>query len=199
MRIYHGSTVIIKEPILKRGKVNNDYGQGFYCTQNIELAKEWACKDNDDGYVNIYDLDLSNLKVLDLTTDNHYVIEWISILIQHRAFETKGQIAQLAKEYILSHFYINTSDYDVIIGYRADDSYFTYAQAFLNNTLSLESLKNAMKLGDLGTQVAVLTDKAIKQLKYIGNDYKKKSLLSRCFHNRLYYIHYRQEGLKPSL
>ena len=31
-------------------------------------------------------------------------------------------------------------NYDVIIGYRADDSYFAFAQDFLNNAISLNTL-----------------------------------------------------------
>ena len=42
MRIYHGSKDIIKIPLYGYGKKYNDYGLGFYCTENIELAKEWA-------------------------------------------------------------------------------------------------------------------------------------------------------------
>ena len=55
--IYHGSKQIIKNPTLYGGKENNDYGYGFYCTKEIELAKEWACPDNNDGYANEYLLD----------------------------------------------------------------------------------------------------------------------------------------------
>ncbi|MBR2627880.1 MAG: DUF3990 domain-containing protein, partial [Peptococcaceae bacterium] len=40
-----------------------------------------------------------------------------------------------------------------MIGYRADDSYFSFANAFLNNTLSLRQLEKAMMLGKHGEQV----------------------------------------------
>ena len=41
IRLYHGSREIVKKPDLLKGKPYNDYGRGFYCTENIELAKEW--------------------------------------------------------------------------------------------------------------------------------------------------------------
>ena len=44
LTIYHGSSEIIKPPEYRKGTVYNDYGQGFYCTEHIELAKEWACR-----------------------------------------------------------------------------------------------------------------------------------------------------------
>ena len=36
--IYYGSKEIINKPKKEKGKINNDYGQGFYCTFEIELA-----------------------------------------------------------------------------------------------------------------------------------------------------------------
>ena len=52
LTIYHGSSEIIKTPEYRKGTVYDDYGQGFYCTEHIELAKEWACTENTDGFVN---------------------------------------------------------------------------------------------------------------------------------------------------
>lgn len=37
--LYHGSLEIISTPMYGQGKVYNDYGQGFYCTESLELAK----------------------------------------------------------------------------------------------------------------------------------------------------------------
>ena len=36
MLLYHGSDHIIEKPEFGAGKKHNDYGRGFYCTQNIE-------------------------------------------------------------------------------------------------------------------------------------------------------------------
>lgn len=63
MKLFHGSENIIKEPLYGYVKVNNDYGKGFYLTKNIELAKEWACSEKKNGYVNEYELDIKKLKV----------------------------------------------------------------------------------------------------------------------------------------
>ena len=41
--LYHGSSEIVQAPVFGKGKSYNDYGRGFYCTEYIELAKEWAC------------------------------------------------------------------------------------------------------------------------------------------------------------
>jgi len=50
--IYHGSDHIIEQPQFGAGKAHNDYGRGFYCTEHEELAKEWACSADSDGYAN---------------------------------------------------------------------------------------------------------------------------------------------------
>ena len=64
--IYHGSRMIIKKPIFGEGNPRNDYGLGFYCTHEIELAKECACTDENSGYANHYELDISGLSVMRL-------------------------------------------------------------------------------------------------------------------------------------
>ena len=40
MKLYHGSKYIIDKPTFGKGKPYNDYGLGFYCTENIDMAKE---------------------------------------------------------------------------------------------------------------------------------------------------------------
>ena len=40
--IYHGSKDVVEKPCYHGGKLQNDYGYGFYCTESLELAKEWA-------------------------------------------------------------------------------------------------------------------------------------------------------------
>ena len=52
MILYHGSISIIEQPTFGKGKRHNDYGLGFYCTQSLELAKEWAVEEKRDGYAN---------------------------------------------------------------------------------------------------------------------------------------------------
>ena len=57
------------------------------------------------------------------------------------------------RDWLEERYLLDVSPYDLITGYRADDSYFRFARAFLQNSLSLEALERAMYLGDLGIQV----------------------------------------------
>ena len=74
---------------------------------------------------------------------------------------------EMAREYILKNFSIDLTKIDVIIGYRADDSYFSFARDFLKNTITVAQLSRAMELGKLGIQVVLHSEKAFDQLKYI--------------------------------
>ena len=165
--LYHGSKEIIEKPPLRGGKESNDYGYGFYCTENIELANEWACPDNNDGYANKYELDMTGLNVLDLTKPEYNILNWMALLLQFRIPKGMTPNDEMAREYILKNFSIDLTKVDVIIGYRADDSYFSFARDFLKNTITVAQLSRAMELGKLGIQVVLHSEKAFEQLQYI--------------------------------
>ena len=169
--LYHGSEMIVIEPSLSKSKAYNDYGRGFYCTEDEELSKEWACKRGSNGFSNKYVLELDGLNVVDLTDSSKYsTLEWISILIRNRTFTIPiGSISEKSRDYLIERHSLDLSNVDVIIGYRADDSYFSYAQSFLDNSMSLESLESAVMLGDLGKQVVLISEEAISRLRFIDS------------------------------
>lgn len=164
--LFHGSNQIIETPELSQGSIHNDYGQGFYCTRLEEMAKEWACKNQKDGFANRYELDLNGLRVLNLSDGNHTVLNWIAILLKNRTFHLRSPIAIDARKYLIEHFAVDTSEFDVVIGYRANDSYFRYAESFVENTLPLRSLNKALALGKLGLQTVLVSEKAFKQIEF---------------------------------
>lgn len=175
--LYHGSEKIIECPELGKGSPKNDYGQGFYCTEHFELACEWASKAGSaDGYVNEYELDLSDLKVLDLSGGAYNILNWITLLVQNRSFVSASPISEQAKRYLIQNFSIDVSGFDVIKGYRADDSYFSFARDFVNNAISVRQLAKAMKLGKLGIQYMLRTEKAFAELNYISSQQVDKAI-----------------------
>ncbi len=165
--LYHGSNKVIEIPVFGFGNPHNDYGLGFYCTENIELAKEWASSEAEDGFVNRYELDLDALSVYDLSEGNH-ILNWLAILLENRTFDLSSVTAAAARDYILETFRPSYEGHDVIIGYRADDSYFSFAKDFLNNTIPLEKLSEAMRLGKLGEQVVLKSERAFEMLVFTG-------------------------------
>lgn len=165
--IYHGSQQIVEVPKYGVGKVYNDYGQGFYCTRSSELAKEWACPVKKDGYSNKYMLDLTGLNVMNLTEGEFNILNWLAILLKNRKFDINNNVGSAAREYLLENFLPDISLVDVMVGYRADDSYFSFAEDFVNNTISVRDLNAAMQLGNLGEQVVLISPKAFEQIKFI--------------------------------
>ena len=167
INIYHGSPKVIERPVFGEGKVHNDYGRGFYCTEHVELAKEWACSSDNDGYANHYQLDMTGLSVLNLNTPEYNILNWLAILLENRKFNVAEGLPQRARAYILENFKVDYKIYDIIIGYRANDSYFSYAGDFVNGTLSLSDLSEAMRLGKLGEQVVLKSKKAFDALTFV--------------------------------
>ncbi|MBQ0081194.1 MAG: DUF3990 domain-containing protein [Alistipes sp.] len=163
LTIYHGSPNIVT-PVFKEGKVYNDYGQGFYCTEHLELAKEWACTQDSDGYANQYILNLEGLKVLHLNDPQYNILNWLAILLENRRFSIAEGLSNQAKKYIVEKFLPEYKSYDIIKGYRADDSYFSYTRDFVNNSLSLGGLRRAMMLGKLGEQVVLKSKRAFDSI-----------------------------------
>ncbi|MCR4792068.1 MAG: DUF3990 domain-containing protein [Lachnospiraceae bacterium] len=174
MILYHGSEFIIDKPLFGSGKPYNDYGRGFYCTEYPDMAREWSVTPFHDGYLNKYELDISELKILNL---NRYpVMTWLAVLLANRTFETNAPLAREAKEYILKEFLIDYSAYDCIIGYRADDSYFSFAQDFISGVISYEQLGEAMKLGRMGDQFVLKSEESFNRIRYTGCEKVSKQI-----------------------
>ena len=167
--IYHGSSKVIKQPLFGEGKKYNDYGRGFYCTKDIELAKEWACTEDIQGYANKYELNLTDLKILDLSNNKYNILNWLAILMENRIVNLSTPLQKQARDYLIKNFLPDYKNYDVIIGYRADDAYFSFARAFVSNEISLSQLNIAMKLGKLGLQYCLKTKKAFNNLHFIDS------------------------------
>lgn len=168
--IFNGSEVIIEKPIFhyKNSNINNDYGLGFYCTQNLDIAKEWANRLTRNGYVNKYYFDDRDLKILDLTDKSKYsVLNWIAILLHNREIPEDDKIEFNDVLSFLENYYINIEEYDVVIGYRADDAYFRFPLMFIRNVLTYEKLEEIYLLGNLGKQYVIISEKAFKKIKFV--------------------------------
>ena len=165
---YHGSAEIAQKPVLEKGKSYNDYGKGFYCTRYMELAKEWACTEGTDGYVNEYEIDTDDLNICDLSGSEYTVLHWLALLMEHRKVDLRTPIMEKGAAWLRKNYLIDISEYDMIIGYRADDSYFSFVRSFLSNEISLKQLNYAMALGELGKQYVLKSQKAFQHLCFVS-------------------------------
>jgi len=91
--LYHGSCDIIEKPVFGQGKRYNDYGSGFYCTDSLDMAKEWGVSHNTDGYANCYESDCEGLRILDLNGPQHCILHWLAVLLENREFDVPSALA----------------------------------------------------------------------------------------------------------
>lgn len=166
--IYHGSDHIIEHPEYGAGKTYNDYGRGFYCTENPDMAKEWGVTKNKNGFANSYTIDCKGLAILNLNDSNFCILHWLAVLLENREFDAPSPLAFQARSYIQETFKVDYNSADCIIGYRADDSYFSFAQDFISGTISYRQLNNAMHLGRLGQQFVLKSKKAFNRITFTG-------------------------------
>ena len=168
MILYHGSQYLIEKPFYGGGRAANDYGRGFYCTESELLACEWAVSEKHDGFANRYEFVDDGLSVLNLNDPNYTILHWLAVLLEHRTFDTRYGLSTLAKQYLTANFHVDVEAYDVIRGYRADDSYFSFAQDFISGAISYPQLTTAMRLGKLGEQIVVKSRRAFTRLKFVS-------------------------------
>ena len=107
--LLHGSDHIIEKPVFNGSKRTNDYGYGFYTTESIELAKEWACSDNRDGFANIYEFDITGLNVLQLNSSEYNILNWLATLVKYRSYWQNSSISENAKNYLQDNFSVDIS------------------------------------------------------------------------------------------
>lgn len=167
--LYHGTQNKIVTPVFGGGNDKHDYGRGFYLTEVLNLAKEWAvCVPNsENGWVHKYELDCTGLKILDFQEKD--VLNWLAELMKNRDAADSKRYRMLAAKFI-DKYGIDTSDYDVIKGWRADASYFYIAKEFVRDNIDMDILEELLSLGGLGIQYCIKSERAYAQLHEIEED-----------------------------
>lgn len=161
--LYHGSPNKVVVPQFGFGEDKHDYGKGFYLTDNIELAKEWAvCRpDETNGWVHKYELETNDLKILDF--QKHNILSWLAELMKHRDASDSKRYKVLSQKFI-AEYGIDTREYDVIKGWRANASYFYIAKEFVRDNIDIEILEELLSLGGLGIQYCIKSELAYSKL-----------------------------------
>ncbi|WP_182440714.1 MULTISPECIES: DUF3990 domain-containing protein [Clostridia] len=184
VNVFHGSDHIIRGPEYLGGKEDNDYGNGFYTTEYEERAKSWAALNGNanKAIVNSYELDLEGLCILDL---NEYgVLAWIAEVVSNRGMNQEA--AAIVGRKLVEMYKVNTEEFDIIKGYRADDSYTQVVEAFLTNQINIMEVERMFYKGSLGNQIFLKSEKAFTQIRWTGyyevtpeNSHKQEDIKAR--------------------
>jgi hypothetical protein len=178
MKLYHGAPRIVTKPVWGEGFIFNDFGQGFYCSLEKEVTKEWACQNKTHGFVSEFDIEIKGevINFLDLNNGDYNILYWMAIVLENRQFRINGEDAIRARKYILDNFYVDYWKCDIVKGFRADDSYFAITNAFLNNEISIDNFYKAMRLGKNGLQVVLRTKKAYELMEFCKATFANKEI-----------------------
>ena len=136
------------------------YRANNYLFDNLDLAKEYSAANpsNTNAHVRKYELDLSDLKVLDFT--EHSVLSWLAELMKHREIDDSKRYKVLSKEFI-NKYGINTEPYDIIKGW-IPNKYLT--KEFVRDNLDLDTLNKLISSNILGIQYHLNSQKAFDNL-----------------------------------
>lgn len=153
MILYHGSNTIVRQPRIMEPNRTLDYGSGFYATCAEKQAYDWALRklqtSDQCNYVNVYELDETELKNLKVLWFDEPTEEWIDFVMRNRQDET------------FQH------NYDIVYGPVANDKVYVqfglYEQGFISKATLLAELK-VYKLVD---QMLFHTEKALQLLRFI--------------------------------
>ncbi len=157
MILYHGSNVIVSEPRLVHQNRTLDFGYGFYTTTNQNQAINFAQKvttrrENGEPCVSMYEISaLDDLKakynVLIFPEANE---DWLDFVFANRNGHYSG------------------NSYDIIWGPVANDTIYRTFIAYEEGILTKEETIARLKVKKLYNQMTFTTEKALKELNYIG-------------------------------
>ena len=153
MKLYHTGKLEIREPDIRRGRKNADFGQGFYLTPDMEFARRWA---GADAIVNEYELDLDGLQIHSFHRDE----DWFRYVFHNRR----------ARDSLSA---------DLVIGPIANDTIFETFGIISSGYLKPADAMKLLMIGPEYTQVAVKTPKAAGQLRWIRSEKIEKTDASR--------------------
>ena len=144
MKLYHTGRQEIRDPDIRRGRKNADFGQGFYLSPDRDFAYRWA---GADAVINEFELDESGLLIHRFSRDE----DWFSYIFQNRRARDDLSV-------------------DVVIGPIANDTIFETFGIISSGFLKPADALKLLLVGPEFTQVAVKTEKAAGQLKWIQSD-----------------------------
>ena len=88
--------------------------------------------------------------------------------MNNRQIRLSTPVMRKGAAWLKEHYLVSLEGIDIVKGYRADDSYFSFARAFVSNEISLGQLSHAMKLGKLGEQFVLKSREAFEAIQFVS-------------------------------
>lgn len=167
-KIYHGSEHIVRKPEFGTGNAYNDFGLGFYCSESARGAAGWAVGKKRNGFVSAYNINTDRLRIINLCGPQYTPLHWLAVLFNFREFDLSSQTARMAREYINKYFNVDFQGSDCIIGYRADDVCYKFAQDFIDGKLSYQRLRSYLSESDSSRQFVLKSNRAFESISFAG-------------------------------
>lgn len=158
----------MRSPSFGSGMPYNDFGLGFYCSEYPQYAAEWAAGPGRNGFVSEYSIDIDGLRIINLCSSQFTPLHWLGLLFSYRTFDLSSDTAYRAQEYLNKYFPVDQQSCDCIIGYRADNRCFMFAQDFLDSKLSYQSFRNALTSYDSNRQFVLKSNRAFDRVSFMG-------------------------------
>lgn len=160
--LFHGAKSSIEGELnVHTGRVNNDFGQGFYAGESYEQAISFI-SGFEKSSVYFLDFNDQNLRCKKYEVNQ----EWMMTIAYYRgllgAYESHPVVKRLIEE---------SRDCDYIIAPIADNRMFQIINSFIDGEITDEQCKHCLAATHLGSQYVFISDQAIEQVKLIERCY----------------------------
>ena len=155
MTLYHGSDIVVKNPLAKAGRRNLDFGRGFYLTNLRGQAESWAQViasrkgRNNIPILDIYEFNETLVGNYRYKKFESYNLEWLEYVIDCR----QGGTMQEA--------------YDIVEGGVANDNVIDTVEDYEKGIITAEQALGQLRYKKVNHQICILDQDAIdKCLKF---------------------------------
>lgn len=150
MIVYHGSTVVVRQPDVLHSYRRLDFGKGFYTTTVREQAERWARRkadilNADHAIVNLYQMSDDTGNMIIKTFDDD-LMDWIDFVCQCRDGGNEYQ------------------KFDVIIGKVANDKVYRVVDMYHTGIWDKPRVLQEIKVYPTYDQIAFVSQEAIDRL-----------------------------------
>ena len=160
--LFHGAKSNVKGHIdVTRGRLNNDFGQGFYAGESYEQAISFVSGFNNSSvyYIRFND---KNLKCKRYQVDQ----DWMMTIAYYR-----GALTEYEEHPIIEKLIKQSRDCDYIIAPIADHRMFQIINSFIAGEITDEQCKHCLAATNLGMQYIFIREKAVTQAELIERCY----------------------------